>query len=154
MNDHEWSPPHSHDPNPTPPTDDATIVLSKSGNENHLTPEDLNAMPQQSVPGCFIISTGHGTSGPFTFSGVPLLHLLERYGGRKWSTADVISADGFRARVTSDELRTATTRPILLATTIDGRALTREEGLVRLVVPGETGDALRQVKWVSKIRLL
>jgi hypothetical protein len=154
MNEHDWSPPHSHDPNPTPPSDDATIVLSKSGSENRLTPEDLNTLPQQSVPGCFIISTGHGTSGPFTFGGVALLQLLERYGSGQWSAADVISADGFRTRVTSDELQAATTRPILLATTIDGRALTREEGLVRLIVPGEADDALRQVKWLSEIRLL
>ena len=45
-------------------------------------------------------------------------------------------------------------RPILLAHSIDGRPLTRAEGLVRLIVPAETDEALRQVKWVAEIRLL
>jgi hypothetical protein len=154
MNESDWSPPHAHDPNPTPPSVDPTIILFSRGDGIRLTPADLDAMPQQSVPGCFIVSTGHGASGPFTFGGVALSYLLERYGDGQWSAADVFSADGFRTRVSRDELRAAAVRPILLAMTIDGRALTREEGLVRLIVPSETDDALRQVKWVSTIRLL
>jgi hypothetical protein len=43
--------------------------------------------------------------------------------------------------------------PILLATHIDGRPMTRKEGLVRLIVPSERDDALRQVKWVSVVRI-
>jgi hypothetical protein len=153
MNEHDWSPPHSHNPNPTPPSADPTIIVVLPTDEGRLTPDDLNAMPQQAVPDCYIVSTGHGTSGPFIFGGVPLVQLLECYGGR-WSAADVISADGFRTRIVRDEMNAATTRPILLATMIDGRALAREEGLVRLIVPSETDDALRQVKWVSEIRVV
>jgi hypothetical protein len=29
--------------------------------------------------------------------------------------------------------------------------MTREQGLVRLIVPSEENDALRQVKWVARI---
>ena len=65
----------------------------------------------------------------------------------------VMSADGFGARVSADELRRETARPILLALAANGRPLSRADGLVRLIVPGETDDALRQVKWVSEIRL-
>ncbi|MCB0075748.1 MAG: molybdopterin-dependent oxidoreductase [Caldilineaceae bacterium] len=43
------------------------------------------------------------------------------------------------------------TRPSLLAITLDGQPLTREQGLVRLIVPTETDDALKQVKWVAEI---
>ena len=44
--------------------------------------------------------------------------------------------------------------PILLATHIDGQPLTREAGLVRLIVPAERDDALRQVKWIAEIRII
>jgi hypothetical protein len=33
----------------------------------------------------------------------------------------------------------------------DGQKLTRRQGLVRLIVPREKDDALRQVKWVGRI---
>jgi hypothetical protein len=39
----------------------------------------------------------------------------------------------------------------LLATARDGIPLTRADGLVRLIDPRETNDALRQVKWVAEI---
>ncbi len=42
-------------------------------------------------------------------------------------------------------------RPSLLAYIKDGVSLTRAQGLVRLIVPSETDDALRQVKWVGRI---
>jgi DMSO/TMAO reductase YedYZ molybdopterin-dependent catalytic subunit len=152
MNEHDWSPPHAHDPNPTPPSADPTFVLFAAGREARLSPEDLSALPQQAIANCYIVSTGHGTSGPFTFDGVALAELLDRYDAG-WKAADVISADGFRTRITSDEAR-APARSILLALIIDGRPLRREEGLVRLIVPGEIDDALRQVKWVSEIRVI
>jgi hypothetical protein len=34
---------------------------------------------------------------------------------------------------------------------MEGQPLTREQGLVRMIVPSERDDALRQVKWVGKI---
>jgi len=36
---------------------------------------------------------------------------------------------------------------------MDGATLTRAQGLVRLIVPSETDDALRQVKWVGRIEI-
>jgi hypothetical protein len=38
-----------------------------------------------------------------------------------------------------------------LALACDGKPLTRTQGLVRLIVPQEDDDALRQVKWVAGI---
>ena len=40
-----------------------------------------------------------------------------------------------------------------LTTWFDGQPLTRDAGLVRLIVPSETDDALRQVKWISHIEV-
>jgi DMSO/TMAO reductase YedYZ molybdopterin-dependent catalytic subunit len=117
----------------------------------YLTPDDLWQLPQRQVTNCMIFSTGHPASGPFTFGGVTLMELIERYVKSSWATVDVKSGDGFGARLTADELRRDTDRPALLALSIDGRPLTRAEGLVRLIVPGEVDDALRQVKWVGDI---
>lgn len=153
MTTHDRLPPHSHDPNPAPPDDDPSFALRWADREFCLTPEALSAMPLVSVSGCYIVSTGHPLSGPFAFRGVSLLALIEHYVNINWEMADVVSADGFWARLTAAELRAETERPSLLALEVDGRPLSRAAGLVRLIVPGETDDALRQVKWVNEIRL-
>lgn len=145
--------PHRHEPNPHPPSPDPALRLELAdGRSWTITPADLATLPQTSVANCFIVSTGHGTSGPFTFSGVRLADLIAAYYGGLWSNAAVISADGFGNRVLASEAQ-AREQPILLATRIDGRPLSREEGLVRLIVPEEKEDALRQVKWISEIRV-
>lgn len=152
MNDHaDWTPPHSHDPNPRPPSEDAAFVLRPGAETIRLRPEEIARFPQHIITNCMIVSTGHPASGPFTFGGVVLLHLIEHYVNSAWDEVDVVSEDGFGARLTSVELRQGGERPALLALTIDGRPLTRAEGLVRLIVPSETDDALRQVKWVGEI---
>lgn len=152
MDDHtDWTPPHSHDPNPEPPSTDATFFLRVGAETILLTPEKLSSLPQRSIADCMIASTGHPPSGPFTFGGVTLLHVVERYVNSSWVEVDVMSEDGFGARLKAAELQQAAERPALLALTIDGRPLTRPEGLVRLIVPSETDDALRQVKWVGEI---
>ncbi len=154
MTTHDQLPPHSHDPNPMPPGDDPGFTLRWADREIFLNPEELAVIPLVSIANCYIVSTGHPMSGPFTFRGVRLLELIERYVNIAWEIADVISADGFWARLTAAELRAERERPSLLAMQVDGRPLSRAEGLVRLIVPGETDDALRQVKWVSEIRVM
>ena len=67
---------------------------------------------------------------------------------------EVVSADGFGTRALHTELAEPTSRPVILAHTLDGRPLTRAGGLVRLIVPSETDDALRQVKWVAHVRII
>ncbi len=148
-----WLHGHAHEPNPEPPTADPSMILRRSdGSEILLTPEDLQRLPQCEVADCYIVSTGHGTSGPFCFAGPRLLDLLQAHlGGQAWSYVDVVSADGFGNRVTADELRASTCRPILLAIARDGKPLQRAQGLVRLIVPDEREDALRQVKWVTRL---
>ena len=147
--------PHSHDPNPEPPSADPTITLSlPDGRPLTLTPENLNTLPQTEIANCYIVSTGHGTSGPFTFSGVVLLTVIQAYVNLFWSQVEVISADGFGTRVTAAELsHPAPARPILLALSINHTPMTRTQGLVRLIVPSESDDALRQVKWVAQINV-
>jgi DMSO/TMAO reductase YedYZ molybdopterin-dependent catalytic subunit len=159
-----WLHPHVHEPNPTPPSPDPTLILARpDGTLANLTPNDLASLPQHSAPNCYIVSTGHGTSGPFDFKGVILADVLAANGVATWRYADVISADGFGTRLYAHEFGAAhelseednapDARPILLALERDGQPLTREQGLVRLIVPQERDDALRQVKWVARIEV-
>jgi DMSO/TMAO reductase YedYZ molybdopterin-dependent catalytic subunit len=155
--DPDWLHGHPHEPNPAPPSPNAEFTLRLSGAEDMVIAADaLTQLPRTEVADCLIVSTGHGTSGPFRFGGVTLRDLLRAYlpADFSWQHVDVVSGDGFGNRVEAAEVNDpSTTHPILLADTIDGRPLTREEGLVRLIVPNEIDDALRQVKWVAEIRL-
>jgi DMSO/TMAO reductase YedYZ molybdopterin-dependent catalytic subunit len=115
---------------------------------------DLQQLPTTTVADCYIVSTGHGTSGPFTFAGVRLQDFLVQVLGEngEWQRLDVISSDGFGTRLTvSDLAQESVDRPSLLAHTLNDQPLTRAQGLIRLIVPTEIDDALRQVKWVARI---
>ena len=80
--------------------------------------------------------------------------LIAAYYNGPWRDVEILSADGFGNRVLAEEVQQANSAPpVLLATQIDGRPVTREEGLVRLIVPSERDDALRQVKWIGKITI-
>lgn len=148
--------PHSHEPNPAPPSDDATFqFVGVDGRTTAVTIADLQSLPQVSVPNCIIVSTGHGTSGPFTFTGAALLALVSHFCPEPWTEVEVISADGFGNRVRAAELHEPDPAgPILLAYAMDGQLLSRAQGLVRLIVPSERDDALRQVKWVGEVRVV
>ena len=72
--------PHSHDPNPAPPTDDPMFELVlPNGRSQTISVQDLRQLPIVSVTDCYIISTGHGSSGPFTFAGAMLLDFVNHY---------------------------------------------------------------------------
>lgn len=150
----EWVHGHPHEPNPAPPTADPTLILQRTdGRTISITLEDLGRLPQSTAQNCFIVSTGHGSSGPFEFNGVRLGDLLAAYDAQPKLFVDVISADGFGNRVAAGELPGDAAQPILLATHCDGQVLTRAQGAVRLIVPQETDDALRQVKWVQRLEV-
>ncbi len=156
MSNHDPLRPHSHDPNLEPPSGGPEFVLVRPGGGEALVGlGDLEALPVVTVPDCYIVSTGHGTSGPFAFTGARLLDLIEVHADDEaWSEVEVISADGFGNRVMAQELyEPDPAGPILLAYVINGEPMTREEGLVRMIVPSENDDALRQVKWVGRINV-
>ncbi|HEX6386269.1 MAG TPA: molybdopterin-dependent oxidoreductase [Anaerolineae bacterium] len=157
MPDHNHDPlrPHSHEPNPEPPSADPTFTLElPDGRATAITVVGLQQLPEVTLENCYIISTGHGTSGPFAFTGVRLVDLVEHFAKTEWSQVEVISADGFGNRIMASELvQPDPAGPILLAYAIDGRPMTRQEGLVRLIVPSERDDALRQVKWIGRINI-
>jgi DMSO/TMAO reductase YedYZ molybdopterin-dependent catalytic subunit len=117
----------------------------------------LQTLPSHTLHDCYIVSTGHGTSGPFTFTGTALHSLISRQTADQpnYSQVEVISGDNFGTRVSKAELdnQPNASRPILLAWEINGRSLTRQEGAIRLIVPSETDDALRQVKWIARINI-
>jgi len=149
--------PHTHEPNPLPPSPDTAFKLLLPNHQSkRISIEMLSQLPQTKVANCYIVSTGHGTSGPFCFSGVTLLDFIktELFNDEVWQQLEVISGDGFGTRLTKKELvEPDLAGPILLAITLDGNPLTREQGAVRLIVPNETDDALRQVKWIGEIRV-
>jgi hypothetical protein len=156
MNQVEHDPfnPHSHEPNPKPPSTDASFELVLVNGRHHtITPDMLKDMPVTSITDCYIVSTGHGTTGPFAFTGTRLFDLIQAYETSTWAQVEVISADGFGNRIQAKELRSQTDKPILLAYNINGQTMTRQQGLVRLIVPSEKDDALRQVKWIGRIRI-
>lgn len=146
--------PHAHEPNPLPPTSDTAITLIEPGGITIITLDDLRRLPRTVVRDCLIVSTGHGISGPFSFAGVTLKDVIASRTDNYWRELTILSADGFGTRLYAHEVFEPTDRPILLAYELDGRLLTREKGLVRLIVPSETDDALRQVKWVREIQLI
>ena len=148
--------PHSHEPNPAPPSEDSSFKLvGVDGRSLSITVHDLQKLPKTSVGNCYIVSTGHGTSGPFTFSGVTLLDFANHFCKEAWTQLEVVSADGFGNRVFAEELHQPDPAgPILLAYEMNGEPLTRAQGLVRMIVPSERDDALRQVKWVGGIRVV
>ena len=145
--------PHAHDPNPAPPSAHADFVLTlPDGSQRPLAPADLASLPAVTVADCFVVSTGHGTSGPFAFTGPRLVDFVVHFWQNEWDQVEVISGDGFGTRVFRAELADpSVTQPIILAVEMDGAPLTRAQGLVRLIVPSETDDALRQVKWVGRV---
>ena len=148
--------PHSHEPNPAPPTDDPKFELVlPNGRSQTITVKNLRQLPVVSVADCYIVSTGHGISGPFTFAGATLLDFVNHYCKEPWSQVEVVSADGFGNRVLAKELHQPDSAgPILLAYDMNGQPLTREQGLVRMIVPSEQDDALRQVKWVGLVKVI
>jgi len=167
MIDHDKSTSHNHpdplnpesrEPNFIPPTADPSFYLYlPSGVEKQINTSDLQDYPRAFVPDCYIVSTGHGTSGPFLFSGVALFDLIEDNidSGANWNQLEVISADGFGTRIAYQELvDNDPAGPVIIADTRDDISMTRNQGLFRLIVPSERDDAIRQVKWISKIRIL
>ena len=170
MTAHDPLAPHSHEPNPLPPSPDADLTVHlPDGSTRSIAPaalRSLNFVPADGLPerpspplqvtvqNCYIVSTGHGTSGPFSFTGLRLLDLIDLLWPGEWTQVEVVSGDGFGTRALRTELAEPTARPILLAHTLDGQPLTRAGGLVRLIVPSETDDALRQVKWVAHVRVI
>jgi DMSO/TMAO reductase YedYZ molybdopterin-dependent catalytic subunit len=158
MTIHDPLHPHSHDPNPEPPSADPTILFTLPDNHTQpITPQHLQTLRQHTLNDCYIVSTGHGTSGPFDFTGTTLHTIIQQYADQfpSYSQVEVISGDGFGTRINREELESPVNpdRPILLALEIDGRPLTRDDGLIRLIVPTETDDALRQVKWIGRINI-
>ncbi len=153
--EHDPLAPHSHDPNPSPPGEDPTlhVQLPHAATTERFALERLHSLPSHNVDNCFIVSTGHGTSGPFHFRGPLLSTLAAACGVTAFTRAAVISGDGFGTCLTARDILSAPGQsPVLLALWLDGMPLTRQQGLVRLIVPSETDDALKQVKWVSQIR--
>ncbi len=153
----DWVHRHPHEPNLAVPAGDGAFAVElPDGVARTFTLAAVQQMPAVTVDNCRIVSTGHGVSGPFRFTGVTLHEFLRQVlpAELTWRHVDVVSIDGFGTRLLPADLADPPAgRPPLLAYVIDGAPLTRGQGLVRLIVPAEVDDALRQVKWVGVIRV-
>lgn len=149
--------PHSHENNVEPPSADSSIIfVTPDGAQRTFTVADLLALRQTNLP-AYTIATDHGDHGPYRLGGVALIDLVQEVISAEtpWSQVEVISGDGFGNRIFAHELHTPTAHgPILLCLTSNGRPLSRAHGLVRLIVPSEIDNALRQIKWVRTIRIV
>ena len=139
----------SHHNNTTPPDDDETLYLLWEGGRLELTLSTLKTYPQTEYP--YAYSTDHGDHGPYMLRGVALRDLIHAEVSEFWNEVEVKSADGFGNRLTKNEVLAEPPPTLYYAS--DGEPLTRENGLVRLVVPSETDNALRQIKWVREVRI-
>ena len=148
--------PHSHANNALIPDADTTIFLNVLNQEIiEISLEYLQSDYQTSVLESYTYQTDHGRHGPYRLEGVRLIDLIGKYvsQGSEWNQVEVLSADGFGNRIYKTEILEAS-EAILLCFRSNGGALERQYGLVRLVVPFETDNALRQVKWVRTINVL
>lgn len=145
-------PTHSHNNNTRPPSDNNTdIILSTSLTQRLLTIDNLYRYPQTIINYSYV--TDHGIHGPYQLEGVALYDLITSNERQATSHIDVISADGYQNQITIDEVTATMDNPIMLCLTTDGQPLSIAHGLIRLVVPSEKSDALRQIKWVRQIQL-
>lgn len=149
-----WLNAHSHEPNPVAPAGDGAFLFTAGSVSQRIDLARLRVLTFTEIAECSIVSTGHGRSGPFRFGGVLVADFLTALlpAGTQVAKADFVSADGYGTRLDAATVR-ASPGP-LLAFTLDGAPMQRRQGLVRLIVPGETGDALHQVKWLARIEAL
>ena len=145
--------PRSHIPHSHPPGKNPSLRITAPNLEPICVGIDaLSALPALEQTDCYIVSTGHGTSGPFRFAGPTLAALASRCGIAEFESVRVTSGDRFFTILTAQEV--ALSHPgsaVMLALYLDGHPLSREQGLVRLIVPTEKRDALKQIKWVSHL---
>jgi DMSO/TMAO reductase YedYZ molybdopterin-dependent catalytic subunit len=119
-----------------------------------LGPEEFTKLPRKTVR-----ATDHGGTEA-EFEGVPLFEILTRAGaplgerlrGEAMATYVVVeAADGYRAVFALAELDPAfTDRLVLLADRRDGQPMTKPQGPLRIVVPGEK----RHGRWVRMVETI
>lgn len=156
LENHDPLQPHSHDNNPEPPYIDPTMILmGPDGRQKTISLADLMADYEQTTIPAYTYMTDHGMHGPYKLEGVGLMDLINQELGAaaEWHEVEVISADEFGNRLYRHELVPADFPPVLLCHRSNNDQLRRIQGLVRLVVPSETDNALRQIKWVREIRV-
>lgn len=142
--------PKKHHNNTTIPETNSEIFLEFADGESTLSLEELKNKYPQSVIEAYTYVTNHGVYGPYRLEGVSLLDLIPETFSN-WSEVEVISADNFANTLSKAEL-IAAKEPAMLYYLSDGKSLDSKHGPIRLVVPSETDNAIRQIKWVKQIK--
>jgi DMSO/TMAO reductase YedYZ molybdopterin-dependent catalytic subunit len=141
---------------PSPDTTTAPALLIKGAvkQELHLTLADLKAIPRTKVT-----AKGHDAT-THEYEGVTLATLLAKAGapqagdlrGKNMSLCVVAEAsDGYRAAFSLAELDPDfAAESVLVADTVNGKALGPDQGPLRLIVPGDR----RQGRWVRLLKII
>ena len=130
---------------------DGSLIVTVAGVDHVLPAATLDSLVRDTVTAAF-----HGRS-PRTYVGIDVARLLAHHGlearglrGRELARYVVFEADdGYRVVFGSGELDSSVTgRAVLLAREVDGGPLPPEEGVWRVVVPGDE----RGARWMRQVR--
>lgn len=132
-----------------------SLIVDLAGRSRVVHAPDLRALPRATV------ATTFGRT-PQTYAGVPLVAVLlgagldtsQLHGPALAQALLVEAADGYRMAFGLADLDSVVTgRTLLLADSVDGRALPAQEGPWRLVVGGDR-HARRSVRQVAVVRVV
>lgn len=153
MSDDPWEPTQHHNNTLAPTGDDGIKICLPDGRQVTWGLDDLRRLPLTVLPAHYF-STDHGRHGPYRLEGAALRDVVAALWVGEWSEVLIESADGYGNRVRCAEVGdSAEFAPILLCYASNGQTLTSAQGYMRLVVPSETDNALRQIKWVRRLTL-
>ena len=129
----------------TPTAGESILVTGNVKTSGPLSVADLQALPNEHLD---VTYTASGKPQKHTFSGTPLLGVLDHVGlvtpeGGKNPLLGVYlvvtAKDGYHVVISGGELDPSFgNTPMYLAWEQDGKALTGDDGPIRLVVPGDT----------------
>ena len=132
-----------------------SLIVDIGGRQQILRAADVQALPHR------VLAASFG-QGPQVYSGVPLLAVLQRAGldtsqiqGRGLAQSLLVeAADGYRVAFGVADLDSvATGRTLLLADSLNHRALPANEAPWRLVVAGDK-HARRSIRMVTILRVI
>ena len=93
MDDHDPSSPTATTPTPPRRRPIRRSRCARPSTEWHLTPDVLRRLPHLNIPECYIVSTGHGTSGRFHVWRRAPAGALQVYAHESdWTQVEVVSA--------------------------------------------------------------
>lgn len=131
---------------PVAESSDGVTLVDIDGTEQHLSIEELAAMPQELEEECIVVGSHVGFIGIFDYTGVRLAEILRRAKTLKQCT-DYVKRNVYLVFRGTDDYQVLATLPELKGTEAgkramillekDGEPLPETEGRIRLYFPGD-----------------